>query len=120
LLSNISSSIAQIKAKEIHNFESYLVFVATAVTISPFLGLLGTVWGIMTAFMDIRTYGSAHINIVAPGIAEALITTAVGLCVAIPAVIFYNYLSNRASKLTEQLNLFSNRLIEEVKLTFPK
>jgi biopolymer transport protein TolQ len=109
----VSSAISRAKMIEVHGFESHLVFIATVVTISPFLGLLGTVWGIMTAFMDIRTFGSAHINIVAPGIAEALITTVVGLCVAIPAVIFYNHLTNRASKLTDELDVFSNELMEE-------
>jgi biopolymer transport protein TolQ len=110
----ISSAVKRTKMVEVHGFESHLVFIATVVTISPFLGLLGTVWGIMTAFMDIRTFGSAHINIVAPGIAEALITTVVGLCVAIPAVIFYNHLTNRAGKLTDQLDVFSNELVEEL------
>ena len=110
----ISPAIERAKMVEVHGLENHLVFIATVVTISPFLGLLGTVWGIMTAFMDIRTFGSAHINIVAPGIAEALITTAVGLCVAIPAVIFYNHLTNRASKLTDELNVFSNELVEEL------
>lgn len=115
LISNISSSTERTKLRESQSFENRLIFIATTATISPFLGLLGTVWGIMIAFMDIRTYGSAHINIVAPGIAEALITTVAGLCVAIPAVVFYNYLTNRASKLGDQLDVFSNELVEELR-----
>jgi len=77
---------------EIERLERYLMLLATAVTISPFLGLLGTVWGIMTAFWDMASLQSANLTVVAPGIAEALITTIAGLATAIPAVIFYNSL----------------------------
>ena len=64
---------------------------ATAGSVCPFLGLFGTVWGVMTAFLDISTQGSTNIVVVAPGIAEALITTIAGLAVAIPAMVAYNY-----------------------------
>ncbi len=77
---------------ETENLERYLILLSTAVTISPFLGLLGTVWGIMSSFWDMSTLHSANLTVVAPGIAEALITTIAGLSVAIPAVIFYNML----------------------------
>ncbi len=77
---------------ETENLERYLILLSTAVTISPFLGLLGTVWGIMSAFWDMSSLHSANLTVVAPGIAEALITTIAGLAVAIPAVIFYNML----------------------------
>jgi biopolymer transport protein TolQ len=111
----VKETIERVKNKEIEIITSYLSFVATTVTISPFLGLLGTVWGIMVAFIEIKNYGTAHINIVAPGIAEALITTAIGLCVAIPAVIIYNYLTSRANKLIEELNLFTEKIVAESK-----
>ena len=75
---------------ETENLERYLILLSTAVTISPFLGLLGTVWGIMSSFWDMSTMHSANLTVVAPGIAEALITTIAGLATAIPAVIFYN------------------------------
>lgn len=75
---------------ETENLERYLILLSTAVTISPFLGLLGTVWGIMSSFWDMSTMQSANLTVVAPGIAEALITTIAGLATAIPAVIFYN------------------------------
>lgn len=75
---------------EIENLERYLILLSTAVTISPFLGLLGTVWGIMSSFWDMSTMHSANLTVVAPGIAEALVTTIAGLATAIPAVIFYN------------------------------
>lgn len=110
-----SASIGQAKVNAIHSLDSQLVLLATIVVISPLLGLLGTVWGILDAFLDIRTYGSAHINIVAPGMAEALITTVVGLCVAIPAVVFYNYLTNRAGQLADELDAFTNEIVEQMK-----
>ncbi len=77
---------------EIENLERYLILLSTAVTISPFLGLLGTVWGIMSSFYDMSAMKSADLTVVAPGIAEALVTTIAGLATAIPAVIFYNML----------------------------
>lgn len=89
------------------NLRSWIVFLAIATTISPFFGLLGTVWGIYIAFLDIGAKGSANISVVAPGIADALITTIVGLVVAIPAVIGYNYLSNKVRRITDKLNNFS-------------
>ncbi len=75
---------------ETETLERYLILLSTAVTISPFLGLLGTVWGIMSSFWDMSSMQSANLTVVAPGIAEALITTIAGLATAIPAVIFYN------------------------------
>ena len=77
---------------EIERLERYLVLLATAVSISPFLGLMGTVWGIMTSFWNMAALQSANLAVVAPGIAEALVTTIAGLATAIPAVIFYNLL----------------------------
>ncbi len=75
---------------ELENLERYLILLSTAVTISPFLGLMGTVWGIMSSFWGMASMQSANLTVVAPGIAEALITTIAGLATAIPAVIFYN------------------------------
>jgi biopolymer transport protein TolQ len=75
---------------EVEGLERYLLILSTTVTISPFLGLMGTVWGIMNAFWDMSAMRSANLTVVAPGIAEALITTIAGLSAAIPAVVFYN------------------------------
>jgi biopolymer transport protein TolQ len=77
---------------EIERLEKYLMLISTTVTVAPFLGLLGTVWGIMTSFWDMTKLQSANLTVVAPGIAEALITTVAGLATAIPAVVFYNSL----------------------------
>jgi biopolymer transport protein TolQ len=75
---------------EVETLERYLIILSTTVTIAPFLGLMGTVWGIMQAFWDMSAMRSANLTVVAPGIAEALITTIAGLSAAIPAVVFYN------------------------------
>ena len=80
---------------QIAKLESFLPFLATAGNISPFIGLLGTVMGIISAFREIGTQGTASISAVAPGVSEALIATAVGLFTAIPAVIAYNYFLTR-------------------------
>ena len=88
----------------------HIVFLATTSSISPFFGLLGTVWGIMIAFLDIAAKGSANIAVVAPGIADALITTVIGLAVAIPAVIGYNYLNNRIRGIVDTCSNFSLEL----------
>lgn len=97
-------------AEQGEQLRSYLVFLAITTMVSPFLGLLGTVWGIMIAFLDIAARGSANISVVAPGIADALITTIVGLAVAIPAVVGYNYFSNRIRRIMDKCNNFSLEL----------
>jgi biopolymer transport protein TolQ len=77
-------------SEEVTKLERNMNWLATVASVSPFIGLFGTVWGIMDAFMGLGTAGSASLRAVAPGIAEALVTTALGLVAAIPAAIFYN------------------------------
>lgn len=89
--------------RELARFEQRLPLLATAGSVCPFLGLFGTVWGVMTAFLDISTQGSTNIVVVAPGIAEALITTIAGLAVAIPAMVAYNYFVQRSRELGLEL-----------------
>ena len=89
--------------RELARFERRLPVLATAGSVCPFLGLFGTVWGVMTAFLDISTKGSTNIVVVAPGIAEALITTIAGLAVAIPAMVAYNYFVQRSRELGLEL-----------------
>jgi biopolymer transport protein TolQ len=89
---------------ETENLERYLILLSTAVTISPFLGLLGTVWGIMSSFWDMSTMQSANLTVVAPGIAEALVTTIAGLATAIPAVIFYNMIVRKIDLVGNELD----------------
>jgi biopolymer transport protein TolQ len=83
------------RVHEMEVLERHLAFLATTGSVSPFLGLMGTVWGVMTAFLNIGVQGSASLIVVAPGIAEALIATIAGLAAAIPAVVGYNYFVSR-------------------------
>jgi len=92
--------------------EKYLNFLATTGSTAPFIGLFGTVWGIMNAFHGIGSAGSASLAVVAPGIAEALIATAVGLAAAIPAVIAYNYYLSMSRKMIFEMEDFSEDLLE--------
>ncbi len=85
-------------------------FLSTTTTISPFLGLLGTVWGVMYTFLSISQTGSAELAVVAPGIAEALITTIAGLLVAIPALMCNNYISTRLARLEDHLSRLQTEL----------
>ena len=80
---------------------------ATTGSATPFIGLFGTVWGILTSFQEIGAHGSASLAVVAPGIAEALVATAAGLAVAIPAVIFYNFYSNKLAGFESDIENFS-------------
>lgn len=98
------------KATEIvTEWESYLIFLATTATVSPFLGLLGTVWGIMSSFLSMGARGSANLYVVGPGIAEALITTIFGLGAAIPAVVGYNYILRVIRRREDRLSAFIAR-----------
>jgi biopolymer transport protein TolQ len=91
---------------EIAQLERYLPFLATTASATPFIGLFGTVWGIMSSFQGISSQGSASLAVVAPGISEALIATAAGLAAAIPAVIGYNYFLNRVRHWATEMDGF--------------
>ena len=105
---------------EISRLSRRLDFLATTGSTSPFIGLFGTVWGIMTSFSAIGFQGSASIGGVAPGIAEALIATAAGLAAAIPAVVFYNYLSDKVRIFTSDMDDFSQDFLFLVEKNFSK
>lgn len=107
----ITSSIENSRTLEITKLESGLNFLATIGSAATFIGLFGTVWGIMNSFKSIAAAKNATLAVVAPGIAEALLATAIGLITAIPAVIFYNYFVNRINLFTNKIDYFSNRLI---------
>jgi biopolymer transport protein TolQ len=95
--------------REMDGLESHLSFLASTVSVSPYVGLLGTVWGIMHAFMGLSTMQQATLAAVAPGIAEALIATAIGLFAAIPAVLAYN----RYTSQIDRLSIRFESLVEE-------
>jgi biopolymer transport protein TolQ len=92
---------------EVNKLESRVAFLATTASITPYIGLFGTVWGIMAAFQGIGQTGSTNLAVVAPGIADALIATAAGLFAAIPAVYFYNHLASRVKILASEMDDFS-------------
>jgi len=94
-------------AREVDDLETNLPFLATVGSISPYIGLFGTVWGIMHAFIALGEVKQATLAMVAPGIAEALVATAMGLFAAIPAVMAYNRLSNKVGKLEHNYATFS-------------
>ena len=94
--------------REVEGMESRLMFLATLASSGPFIGLFGTVWGIMTAFRSIAASKNTSLAVVAPGIAEALFATAIGLLAAIPATIAYNALTARVSKTQTRLESFAD------------
>ncbi len=100
--------------EEVERIERYIPFLATTGSTTPFIGLFGTVWGILAAFWQIGRAGSSSLAVVGPFIAEALITTAVGLAAAIPAVIFYNFFVTRIRTFVRDINAFSEELAQRI------
>ena len=96
-------------AREVLKLEKSLSVLASIGSVSPYVGLFGTVWGIMTAFHSLSSAEQVTIAMVAPGIAEALVATAVGLFAAIPAVLAYNFFSNKVNQLSEHFDQFEDR-----------
>jgi biopolymer transport protein TolQ len=94
--------------------ERNLGFLATTASVSPFLGLFGTVWGVMNSFLSMGQMGSASLTVVGSGVAEALITTVFGLGAAIPALVAYNYLVNMVRRETSEMESFMSRVTENI------
>jgi biopolymer transport protein TolQ len=97
-------------ATETRMLESHLIFLATTATVCPFIGLFGTVWGILGAFQQLSISGSAAIQALAPGISTALVTTIAGLAAAIPATVFFNWFVSRIAGVTHRMDAFSLEL----------
>lgn len=110
----LKSSLARATTLHVQKLQAHLIILATIGSTAPFVGLFGTVWGIINAFQRIAQSGSASLAVVAPGIAEALVATAVGLAVAIPAVVGYNHLMHQATQLAEETEAVSSELLELV------
>ena len=106
-LANVQRALRRATRSEVTKMTQLVPFLATTGNTTPFIGLFGTVWGIMNSFHGIGLRGSASLAVVAPGISEALVATAAGLAVAIPAVIFFNYFMNRIRVLESELESFS-------------
>jgi len=117
-LDSLSRALARAATVESTRLERRVSFLATTATVTPFIGLFGTVWGIMTAFADIGRMGSANLAVVAPGISEALITTAMGLAAAIPAAVFYNFYNSRIRVLSSMVDDFALEFINIVERHF--
>ncbi|MBT0651720.1 protein TolQ [Geomobilimonas luticola] len=119
-IDNISRALRRATTSEITRLEKYTTFLATTGSTAPFIGLFGTVWGIMTAFKGIGETGSASLAVVAPGIAEALIATAIGLVAAIPAVMGYNHFQHKIRVLIGEMDSFSTEFLNIVQRSFAK
>jgi biopolymer transport protein TolQ len=115
-LETIHSNMEREVSDQILELEDKIGLLATAVSVSPFLGLFGTVWGIMSAFCGIALEGQANISALAPGVSGALLTTVVGLLVAIPSLIGYNLLTITIRKITVYMDNFVEEFMARVKL----
>ena len=111
---SLNRALTKASNNEISKLERMMSFLATTGSVTPFIGLFGTVWGIMEAFLGIGSSGSASLAVVAPGIAEALIATAAGLFAAIPAVIAFNYFSQKVLALRAEMDTFTSDFLSLV------
>lgn len=111
---NISRALARASSSEVASLERHLGWLASTASAAPFVGLFGTVWGIMNSFQSIGATGAANLAVVAPGISEALITTATGIAAAIPAVIAYNHFSNQIRRIAVDIECFSQDFLNIV------
>lgn len=115
-LEHAENAIARAIARQTLRYESSMIFLATIVSGAPFVGLLGTVWGVMAAFGAIGLQGTASIQTLAPGVSAALLTTVAGLVVAIPSVFGYNFLLSSTKRLTTEIENYSSSLADRIEL----
>jgi biopolymer transport protein TolQ len=106
-LAAVDRALLRASASEVNKLETHVTFLATTASLAPFVGLFGTVWGIMSAFAGIGAQGSTDLAVVAPGIAEALVATAVGLFAAMPAVYFYNHFTSKVKVMASEMDDFA-------------
>ena len=117
-LDSVARALVRASNAEMARLEKRLGFLATTGSATPFIGLFGTVWGIMNAFQRIGAVQAANISVVAPGVSEALIATAAGLAAAIPAVIFYNYFVNWVKLMATEMDDFALEFISIIERNF--
>jgi biopolymer transport protein TolQ len=117
-IESIQRALDRARTTAITEMESRVPLLGTTASAGPFIGLFGTVWGIMNSFRNIGAKGSANLATVAPGIAEALVATAIGLMAAIPAVMFYNYFSRRIRVITSEMETFSHDFLNIIRRRF--
>jgi biopolymer transport protein TolQ len=117
-LTAVDRALMRASAVEVNKLEKRIPFLATTASVSPFIGLFGTVVGIMMAFQGIGQTGSTNLGVVAPGIADALVATAAGLVAAIPAVVAYNHLSNRVRLFAAEMDDFAMEFLNIAERNF--
>jgi len=117
-LTAVDRALLRASVVEVNKLERRIPFLATTASITPFIGLFGTVWGIMAAFQGIGQTGSTNLGVVAPGIAEALVATAAGLFAAIPAVYFYNSLTQRVKLFASEMDDFAMEFLNIAERNF--
>jgi len=117
-LTSVDRALMRASVIEMNKLEHRITFLATTASVAPFVGLFGTVWGIMVAFLGIAETGSTNLGAVAPGIADALVTTAAGLFAAIPAVVAYNHLSHRVKVFAGQMDDFAMEFLNIAERNF--
>lgn len=115
---NINRAMMRASNNEVGSLEKHVGWLATTASATPFIGLFGTVWGIMNSFRNIGITGSANLAVVAPGISEALVATAIGLGAAIPAVVAYNHFSNQIRRIAIDVDCFVNDFLNIVQRSF--
>lgn len=118
-LNAVTVSMQLAAGDEVRKAESYMPWLATTGSVTPFIGLFGTVWGVMDAFTGLGAAGAASLRAVAPGIAEALITTAAGLFTAVPAVIAYNHFLHDIKDLSARMDSFALEVTAVVEKMYP-
>ena len=115
-IEHAENALQRALGRQILRYEASMIFLASIVSGAPFLGLLGTVWGVMVAFSSVATAQSASIQTLAPGVSAALITTIAGLIVAIPSVFGYNFLLNQVKVLITELENYASSLADRIEL----
>lgn len=112
IIENVQRALTSTANEEVINSDKYNAFLATIATVGPYLGLLGTVWGVMDSFMNIKT--NTNLSQVAPGIAESLVSTLMGLLLSIPSYIAYNYFQDKSNNLFSKMSKFSDDFINQL------
>jgi len=117
-LEAVDRALLRASTTELARLEHHVSFLATTASITPYIGLFGTVWGIMTSFQNIAGAGNTSLSVVAPGIAEALVATAMGLFAAVPAVYFYNDLQSKVKAFVSRMDDFSMEFLSIAERNF--
>jgi len=115
-IEHAENALQRALSRQTLRYESSMIFLASIVTGAPFLGLLGTVWGVMESFSSVSTQQTASIQALAPGISSALMTTVAGLLVAIPSLFGYNYILAHTKRLITELENFASSLADRIEL----